>query len=72
MKLDIKIPIGMLFTIFGIILTVYGLVTSSDAEFYAKSLNFNVNLWIGLFMLVFGVFMLILARKTLKDLKKVS
>ncbi len=70
MKLDIKIPIGLLFTIFGIILSIYGLVTGSDAAFYAKSLNFNVNLWIGLFMLVFGIFMLILARKSLKDIKQ--
>lgn len=70
MKLDIKIPIGLLFTIFGIILSVYGLVTGSDTEFYAKSLNFNVNLWIGLFMLVFGIFMLILARKSLKEIKE--
>ncbi len=69
MKLDIKIPIGFLFTIFGIILTVYGLFTGGEAEFYAKSLDFNVNLWIGLFMLVFGLFMLILSRKTLKEIK---
>lgn len=69
MKLDIKIPIGFLFTIFGIILTVYGLFTGGKAEFYAKSLDFNVNLWIGLFMLVFGLFMLILSRKTLKEIK---
>ena len=69
MKLDIKIPIGLLFTIFGIILSVYGLATGSNAEIYAKSLGFNVNLWIGLFMLVFGVFMLILARRTFKEIK---
>jgi hypothetical protein len=69
MKLDIKIPIGLLFTIFGIILSIYGLVTGSDAAFYAKSLGFNINLYTGLFMLVFGVFMLILSRKTIKDIK---
>lgn len=69
MKLDIKIPIGLLFTIFGLILSVYGLVTGSDARIYTKSLGYNINLYIGLFMLVFGVFMLILARKTFKELK---
>lgn len=69
MKLDIKIPIGLLFTIFGLILAVYGLATGSDAEIYAKSLGYNVNLYIGLFMLVFGVFMLVLSRKTLKEIK---
>jgi uncharacterized membrane protein len=69
MKLDIKIPIGLLFTLFGIILTVYGIATGSNTEIYAKSLGHNINLYIGLFMLVFGVFMLILSRKTLKELK---
>jgi uncharacterized membrane protein len=69
MKLDIKIPIGLLFTIFGLILSVYGLATGSDSAIYAKSLGYNVNLYIGLFMFVFGVFMLILARKTLKETK---
>lgn len=69
MKLDIKIPIGLLFTIFGLILSIYGWVTGSDAEIYSKSLGYNVNLYIGLFMLVFGVFMLILSRKTLREIK---
>lgn len=69
MKLDIKIPIGLLFTIFGLILSVYGVVTGSDTEIYAKSLGYNINLYIGLFMFVFGVFMLILARKNFKEIK---
>jgi len=69
MKLDIKIPIGLLFTIFGLILSIYGLATGSNTEIYAKSLGYNVNLYIGIFMLIFGVFMLVLARKTFKELK---
>jgi hypothetical protein len=69
MKLDIKIPIGLLFTIFGIILTIYGVITGSNTEFYAKSLGYNINLYIGLVMLVFGGFMLILSRRTFKELK---
>jgi len=69
MKLDIKIPIGLLFTVFGLILSVYGLATGSNSAIYAKSLGYNINLLTGLFMFVFGVFMLILARKTFKELK---
>jgi hypothetical protein len=69
MKLDIKIPIGLLFTVFGLILSIYGLATGSNEEMYAKSLGFNVNLYIGLFMLLFGGFMLILSRKKLKEIK---
>jgi len=60
MGLDIKIPIGLMFSIFGIILTIFGLVTSGN-EMYNISLNININLWSGLFMLVFGLFMLSLS-----------
>jgi len=69
MKLDIKIPIGLLFSIFGLILSIYGLVTGHNTEIYAKSLGYNINLYTGLFMLAFGVFMLFLARKTFKEIK---
>jgi hypothetical protein len=57
MGLDIKIPIGAMFTIFGLILTIYGLTTIGN-EMYGISLNININLWSGIFMLVFGGIML--------------
>jgi len=60
MGLDIKIPIGLMFTIFGLILTVFGIVTHGDTM-YTLSLNTNINLWSGLFMLVFGGFMLLIS-----------
>lgn len=63
MGLDIRIPIGLIFTIFGLIISIYGLFTNSDAEMYAKSLSININLIMGLLMLVFGTFMLYFARK---------
>lgn len=59
MKLDVRIPIGGMFTIIGAILIVYGLV-SGDA-IYQRSLGINVNLWWGLVLLVFGLVMLGLA-----------
>ncbi len=58
MGLDIKIPIGLMFSIFGVILTLFGIFTNGDAM-YAKSLSHNVNLWSGIFMLVFGITMLL-------------
>jgi uncharacterized membrane protein len=67
MKLDIKLPIGLLFAIFGIILVVYGIFTGTDSEMYAKSLGVNINLVTGIFMLIFGVFMLLGARKSKKE-----
>ena len=61
--LDIKIPIGLMFFVFGVILTIYGFVTKNDTELYQKSLSHNVNLWMGILMLVFGGFMLLLVRR---------
>jgi multisubunit Na+/H+ antiporter MnhG subunit len=62
MNLDIKIPIGLLFTILGILLAIFGLVTLGDTELYSRALNINVNLWTGLGMTVIGVFLLATAK----------
>jgi formate hydrogenlyase subunit 3/multisubunit Na+/H+ antiporter MnhD subunit len=61
--LDIKIPIGLMFSIFGIVLLIYGFITRDDAALYQKSLSHNVNLWMGALSLVFGGFMLLLVKK---------
>jgi membrane-bound ClpP family serine protease len=61
MGIDIKLPIGLMFTIFGLLLTVFGFATRLDAGMYKPSLGINVNLWSGLGMLILGVVMLILA-----------
>ena len=58
MGLDIKIPIGLMFSILGIILTIHGLVTNGNTEMYEQSLGHNINLWSGLSMVAFGGFML--------------
>ena len=60
--LDIKIPIGLMFSVFGVILLVYGFFTRNDVELYQKSLSHNVNLWMGALMLVFGGVMLLLVK----------
>lgn len=62
MGLDIKIPIGLMFAILGLLLTVFGLVTASNDAMYIRSLNVNINLWIGLIMLVFGGIMLMFVK----------
>ena len=59
MSLDIRFPIGGMFSIIGAILVVYGLV--SDDVIYQRSLGINVNLWWGLVLLAFGLVMLGLA-----------
>ena len=56
MGLDIRVPIGIIFSIYGVILIAYGALTDS-AIFQEKSLGVNIDLWWGLAMLVFGLFM---------------
>jgi hypothetical protein len=62
MQLDIRLPMGLLFLILGIILVVYGLV-SDPAIYAAHSLGQNVNLLWGAIFALFGGVMLYLSRK---------
>ena len=63
---DIRIPIGLMFSILGVIITILGLVTISDSAMYQKSLGINVNIVMGLLMLVFGFIMLYFSMKKKK------
>ena len=58
MNLDIRVPIGAMFSLIGILLAIYGLMTNGELM-YAKSLGINMNLYWGGAMLFFGVIMLI-------------
>ncbi len=74
MRLDIKIPIGLMFSLFGLILTLFGLFTNGD-DMYNKSIGQNINLYSGLFMLLFGGFMLLISdltkKKKVEELKEI-
>lgn len=63
MGLDIRLPIGMLFTIFGIMLVVLGVF--SRPALYAQSLGININLVWGVVLLVFGAVMLYLGARAM-------
>ncbi len=56
MGLDIRWPIGIIFSIYGLIMMSYGAV-ADPSIFREKSLGVNIDLWWGLAMLVFGLFM---------------
>ena len=56
---DLRLPVGLLFTILGLLLTGFGLVT--PAAIYRRSLGINVNLAWGLVILAFGALMLFVA-----------
>jgi len=60
-RLDLRIPMGLMFLIVGAMLTLYGFFTRSSA-IYERSAGMNINLIWGVVMLVFGLTMFLLGR----------
>ena len=58
-RFDIRRIIGGLFVVYGLILTIVGIVGSDEVK--NKAAGINVNLWTGLAMLVVGVLMIVWA-----------
>jgi sulfite exporter TauE/SafE len=58
---DIRIPIGLMFSIVGVLITGFGFFTISNTEMYHKSLGINVNIIMGILMLIFGLVFLFFA-----------
>lgn len=67
MSLDLRIPMGMMFTLVGAILVAFGIATNGSA-IYKASLGINANLWWGFVLLIFGLTMLMLGRRSQKRL----
>jgi hypothetical protein len=66
MNFDLRLPIGIMFSIFGVILVIFGLATGKDSMYDQHSLGININLGWGAVLLVFGAFMLALTWKASK------
>lgn len=56
MDLDLRLPLGLFFSLLGLLLVGFGV--ASDPSIYAASLGINANLWWGLVLVVFGAGML--------------
>lgn len=67
MGLDIRWPIGLMFSLVGALLAFHGLTTASNAEMYHRSLDININLCWGVVLLVFGVSMVVMAWRGAKN-----
>jgi multisubunit Na+/H+ antiporter MnhG subunit len=68
MSLDLRVPMGLMFTIVGCILSIYGVITRGST-IYERSAGMDINLIWGLVMLVFGVCMLMMGRHADKQPK---
>jgi hypothetical protein len=69
MNLDLRIPMGLMFTFTGAIMTTWGIKTNG-AAIYEKSLGINANLWWGIVLLGFGLTMFILGQRSQRRLAK--
>jgi hypothetical protein len=63
MNLDLRLPMGMMFSIAGAVLFAFGLATRARPELYTRSLGINANLWWGLVLLIFGLIMVGIGRR---------
>ena len=59
MNFDLRLPIGIIFSLYGVLLTGFGLMTNGSKDLYERSLGININLVWGLVLLVFGGAMLL-------------
>ena len=57
--LDLRWPIGLMFSLIGALLVIFGAATNSNTAMYAHSLGMNINLIWGIVLLVFGGLMLL-------------
>jgi hypothetical protein len=59
MGLDIRWPIGFMFSLIGILLVITSFINKPET----RPLGINVNLYWGLLLVAFGVLMLVFARR---------
>jgi hypothetical protein len=59
--MDIRMPMGLMFSIIGAVIAIFGVFTNGSEIYTDHSLGININLWWGLVMFAFGVFMLLLS-----------
>jgi hypothetical protein len=64
MRLDIRIPVGAMLLVLGLLLAAYGVATRGEPSLYQRSLDVNINLDWGCVMAVAGGVFLTLARRS--------
>jgi hypothetical protein len=71
MDLDVRLPIGLMFTLFGALLAVFGL--AADPRIFAEhSLGIDVDLDWGLALLGFGLTMLAVALRARRAARRAA
>jgi len=63
MNLDLRIPMGMMFSMAGAVLLAFGVATRNRPDFYTRCFGMNPNLWWGIVVLAFGLIVVGLGRR---------
>ena len=63
MRLDLRLPIGAMFVMLGLLIGGYGVASQGSPLYTVHSLGINIDIWWGLVMLLFGGVMLALASR---------
>jgi hypothetical protein len=63
MNFDVRIPVGWMFTLTGLLLSFLGWSTQNNAALYAKCQGIDSNLWWGLALLAFGLAMMLYGKR---------
>lgn len=63
MNLDLRLPMGMMFSILGAVLLAFGLATRARPELYGRSFGINANLWAGVALFLFGLIVVGMGRR---------
>jgi hypothetical protein len=66
MNVDLRVPLGLLFSIVGAMMSIFGFFTRGSV-IYERSAGMNINLIWGLVMLAFGVTMFFLGRRAIRQ-----
>ncbi len=61
MNLDVRLPVGLMLGVMGLLLAGYGL--SSDPSIYSRSLGININLVWGLVLVAAAMILLALSKR---------
>ncbi len=67
MNFDLRLPIGLMFSLYGVMLAIFGLATQGQEMYATHSLSININLLWGIVLAIFGAFMLFLALRRRKN-----
>ena len=67
MNFDLRLPIGLMFSVYGALLVIFGAATTGNEIYAEHSLGMNINLIWGAVLLVFGLCMLALAWRGSKN-----